>query len=246
MSKTKYIREFKNRENNQNRIEALSDGVFALAIAISLLSANSPANYQELKAFVLDLIPFGLSCIFIFWIWKEQKNYFHRFGLYDRKSTHLNLFLLFFVISYAFPLKFLMSWLIGFFGSIFTGNIRADYEYFNAIIPLTKMNSVMIIYGLGYILVFGCLYLMYRYALSKKEEIGLSKTEIIETNHIKQSFFISSSIGVLSVCIALIGRHFESYTLCPFFAGSAYNLVWITEIFRNKKRVKALEELESE
>ncbi len=237
-------RNFKQREDNNNRIEALSDGVFALAIAITLLSANSPSNYDELRKFVIDLIPFGLSIIFIFWVWREQKNYFRRFALYDRKSTNLNLLLLFFTISYAFPLKFLMSWIINFFSSLAMGNMKEDYAYFNSIVPFEKLNSVMIIYGLGFILVFGTLHLMYRYAYSKREDLNLSKVEKVETLWLQKVFLMNVGIGCFSVGLSLLGRFFN-WNITPFFAGISYNLVWIINVFQNKSRIKKLEKLDS-
>ena len=50
---------FRVRETGGSRLEALSDGVFALAIAILLISSSVPSNYQELLLFVQDIIPFG-------------------------------------------------------------------------------------------------------------------------------------------------------------------------------------------
>ena len=48
---------FKLRGVGATRIEALSDGVFAIAIALLLISASFPETYAELRIFMYDFIP---------------------------------------------------------------------------------------------------------------------------------------------------------------------------------------------
>lgn len=235
---------FKVREDNDTRIESLSDGVFGLAIAITLLTSSSPSNYTELLDFVYDIIPFGFSVIFIFWVWREQKNYFRRFGLHDRKSTNLNLFLLFFVLFFSYPLKFLMTWIFTFFPILLSGRIREKYDYVDSIIPFTQISWVMVIYGLGFVLVFGCIYLMHKHAYAKRKEIGLNEIEEIETAHLVQTFLTNTLIGLASILIATISG-LSDFFFGSFFAGIIYNLTWIIGIFNHKKKEKRLAEIQN-
>ena len=224
---------FNTRSQNNNRIESLSDGVFALSIAISLISGSPPENYDELLQFVFDIVPFGLSILFIFWVWHEQKNYFRRFGLYDQKSKNLNLLLLFFVLFYTYPLKFLMTWIINFFSVFLSGKLREQYSELNEIVPFTKVSELMVIYGFGFIAVFGCLFLLYSHAESKKDYLKLSKKEELETRMYKKQFLTSVVIGIISILTAVSGIVFE-WQFAAFFSGIIYNLIWILGIYFRK------------
>ena len=234
---------FKTRSENDTRLESLSDGVFALAIAITLLSSSSPSNYDELLNFVADIVPFGLSILFIFMIWIRQKEYFNHYGLYDKRSRNLNLLLLFFVLFYTYPLKFLMSWIIKFFTIAFSGGLRERYQELNSIVPFEKISQLMIVYGIGFICVFGCLYFLYRHAENQSQQLKLSEREVLETTFAKNDFSAVIIVGMISLIIAVVGEIMGWY-LASLFSGLTYNLIWILSIFRRKKRKKILAELE--
>ncbi len=50
---------FRLRGMDHTRIEGLSDGVFAIAIALLLISAKVPETFDELVTFIYDFVPFG-------------------------------------------------------------------------------------------------------------------------------------------------------------------------------------------
>ncbi len=52
-------KEFRFRGEEPGRLENLSDGVFALAITLLLISTNAPSNFDQLKKFAWELIPFS-------------------------------------------------------------------------------------------------------------------------------------------------------------------------------------------
>ncbi|MDH3708613.1 MAG: TMEM175 family protein [Cyclobacteriaceae bacterium] len=78
LQQSRALEHFEVRGDGSSRLEALSDGVFALAIAILLLSSSVPKNFQELWAFVVDIVPFGICMLFIYWIWRQQVTFFMR------------------------------------------------------------------------------------------------------------------------------------------------------------------------
>lgn len=46
------------------------------------------------------------------WIWFEQHKFFRRYGLQDGTTVTLNVILLFVVLFYVYPLKFLFGLLV--------------------------------------------------------------------------------------------------------------------------------------
>ena len=226
-------------------MEALSDGVFALAIAILLLSSSVPGSFHELWLFVQDLPAFGVCIIFIYWIWRQQVAFFLRYGLYDSKTSILTLGLLFFVLFYVYPLKFLMTWLMQFFAALITGNLFQESDHLSQMIPMDKMPYLMVLYGVGFICIWWVLYLLYSHALSKAEYLGLNEIELYETKYSLMEKKTTLLIGVLSVGIALLGLAFE-VPVAAAVAGWTYNLIWITTIINLRRRKKQLQLLQAD
>ena len=115
------LEHFRLRGINGTRMDGLTDGVFALAIAVLLISSQVPKNYNELLQFIYDLLPFSICIIFIYWIWRSLTVFNLRYGMQGSKTSHIKMALLFFVLFYVYPLKFLMTWQTKYFNVLFTG-----------------------------------------------------------------------------------------------------------------------------
>src|SRR3954447_6873686 len=94
------------------RIEGLSDAVFAFAVTLLVVSLEVPKTFNELAAMMRGFLPFAISFALLMQVWHEQNRYFRRYNLQDSTSTILNWILLFVVLFYVYPLKFLWSLLI--------------------------------------------------------------------------------------------------------------------------------------
>jgi len=69
----------------------------------------------------------------------------------DSKTSHLKMALLFFVLFYVYPLKFLMTWQTKYFSAIFSGTIRERYTELNGMIPFENLPELMMVYGVGFL-----------------------------------------------------------------------------------------------
>ncbi|MFT4761806.1 MAG: hypothetical protein ACI9XO_000288 [Paraglaciecola sp.] len=125
-----------------------------MAVAVLLISSSVPANFEELVGFVYDLLPFAFCILFIYWIWRALSIFNLRYGLEDITTIKLKICLMFFVLFYIYPLKFLMSWQVKYFSAIFSGELGQRYQELSAMIPFSKIPHLMIIYGTGFIFVF--------------------------------------------------------------------------------------------
>lgn len=231
------------RGHQGTQMDGLTDGIFALAVAVLLISSSVPTNFTELLNFVYDLLPFSLCIVFIYWIWQALTRFNLRFGLEDAKTNQLKMVLMFFVLFYIYPLKFLMSWQVKYFSAIFAGELLTRYEELSAMIPFTKLPHLMIIYGLGFAAIFFLLYYLNKRAYKQREILNLSPRETLETELTMRRYFAFASIGLISISIALISI-FIKKSEGAIFAGVAYNLVWIFVVYDakyTKKRVAALE-----
>jgi hypothetical protein len=100
--------------------------------------------------------------------------------------------LLFVVVLYVYPMKFLFTVLTGMmFGHEIAGAIRSTEE----------MRALMQIYGLGFIALNATLALMHLHARRKGDQLRLTPAQYAEVAGSIRHHLIQALVAVLSVCI---------------------------------------------
>lgn len=236
-------KEFRFRGEEPGRLENLSDGVFSLAITLLLISTNAPTNFDQIRKFVWELIPFSACIILFLLIWYEHFIFFFRYGLRDTKVIVLNTALLVIILFYVYPLKFLLKLLI-----LFPLALILDEK--NLLTELSEMfrfedtGDLMIIYGVGAASIFLVLMMMYRYALKNARVLELNRIEEFDTRSSMYTNFYMASVPLLSVALAVI---FRNYKLVGMISGFTYFLytpvMFIHRIRVGRNRRKLLKEM---
>ena len=201
------------------RIEGFSDAVFAFAVTLLVVSLEVPETFTELWEKMHGFVAFMICFALLFLVWHDQYIFFRRYGLQDGVTNWLNGALLFVVLFFVYPLKFLFSFLF----KAFTGGdlqVHLPDGRVEPIIEFGQMPQLMIIYALGYIAVGLIFVLLYRRAHHKRVELELNDGEMLETRASIQSHALNIGIGLLSLLIVLIGGEYSS-----FFAGIVYSLI---------------------
>jgi uncharacterized membrane protein len=198
------------RRHEVTRIEGFSDGVFAIALALLVVSLEVPRDMSTLKELARKTVPFALMFAMVCWVWYEHRKFFQLYNLQDALTVFLNCALLFVVLFYVYPLKFLTTWLLGgFFGvqdrPVVTGAGDAG--------------TLMLLYSSGVVLIFGIFALMYTRAWSFRQSLGLSAAAQITLRYGRRAHLISMSIGVTSVALVFIRSDLA------FLAGIIYALM---------------------
>lgn len=211
------------RGHEVTRIEAFSDAVFGFAITLLIVSLEVPKSFEELIDSLKGFIPFAISFIIFFQIWVAQNQFFRRYGMHDEATLVINACLLFMVLFFVYPMKFLWN-------TIFMSQV---FKLENA----HQVAQLYYIYSGGFGIIYLLLTLMYAHAYRRREHIQLTKGEIFETKtYIFRNLGISL-VGFLSVIIAST----ESRASLGL-AGMCYILigpvVGITHARRAKRRKK--------
>ena len=202
-----------------SRVEALSDGVMAFAITLLIVSLEVPRTFDELLVTMRGFLAFAITFAMLFHVWHTQYRFFRRYGLNDNFTIWLTALLLFVVLFYVYPLKFVWTFmvnaLLGFGVTVQTAS--------GAVEPVVRREQVplmLVVYGLGFAAVFAIFALLYMHAHRKRFELDLNELEVFDTRSWFQENALMSLVGVLSVALALTrdGR----YTA---FAGMSYWLI---------------------
>jgi uncharacterized membrane protein len=196
---------FRYRAREVSRIEAFSDIVFGFALTLIVVSLEVPKTYSELIAAMRGFPAFALCFAILLWIWHAHYTFYRRYALHDEFTLVINSLLLFVVLFYVYPLKFIFS---GMFED-------RQYTAGNARVMFT-------IYGLGFACIFLLYALLYHHAYVKRDELELNTVEQHDTVTHVWMFSSNIAVGVLSVVIAWLAPERQ-----VGFAGYIYFLLGI-------------------
>lgn len=180
------------------RIEGLSDAVFAFAVTLLVVSLEVPRTFDDLVGVMRGFPAFGVCFALLILIWHAQYKFFRRYGLQDTWTTTLNAALLFLVLFYTYPLKFLFSNL--FEELLGWTDLHPDRPTFA---NLGQVRTLMLIYSTGFLAVFLVFVLLYRHAWRRRADLGLDPAEIYDTRSSIQHHAIFVAIALLSIGIAV-------------------------------------------
>src|SRR5262245_54917278 len=183
------------RQHEITRVEAFSDAVFAFALTLLVVSLEVPNSYDQLIELMAGFVPFACSFALLTWLWYEHNVFFRRYGLQDPYTVTLNAILLFVVLFYIYPLKFLFTAFFSFFIPILGQRIRIEPR---------QLGTIFAIYGVGFVIIFLMFGLLYLHAYRKRHDLGLTPLEVFDTRAAGGEHLVSASIGALATIVALV------------------------------------------
>ena len=202
-----------------SRVEALSDGVIAFAITLLVVSLEVPRTFDELLVTMRGFLAFAITFAMLFHVWLVQYKFFRRYGLNDNFTIWLTALLLFVVLFYVYPLKFVWTLIVNAFLGLGTSVKTADGQA-EPVVRAEQVPTMLMVYGVGFAAVFAIFALLYVHAYRKRGELNLSELESFDTRTWFQENALMSLVGLVSVSIAL--------TRSPrwmFLAGMSYWLI---------------------
>jgi uncharacterized membrane protein len=202
-----------------SRVEALSDGVIAFAITLLVVSLEVPRTFDELLVTMRGFLAFAITFAMLFHVWTVQYKFFRRYGLNDNFTIWMTALLLFVVLFYVYPLKFVWTYianaLLGLGTTVETSAGRVE-----PVVRGEQVPTMLAVYGAGFAAVFAIFALLYLHAYRRRGALDLNGLESFDTVTAFQENALMSLIGLLSVSIALT-RNPHYMTL----AGMTYWLV---------------------
>jgi uncharacterized membrane protein len=233
---------FRWRSHEVTRIEGFSDAVFGFAITLLIVSLEVPKTSTELFATMRGFGAFLVTFFMLSTIWYAQNLFFRRYGLVDRVTVILNLALLFTVLFFVFPLKFLFTILLG-DPTMRHAKVMTPRGLEPAILPQHRP-WIYLIYGAGFVAIFILFTLLYRHAYKQREKLELNEFETWETQHAIRRMLVAVAIGTAYLGVALLESLPKSsgalinIVSIALFAVFAILFVTMVRLHRQRRRVR--------
>lgn len=215
-------RHFRWRGGDVSRFESLSDMVFAFALTLIVVSMEVPQTFAQLREVIWQLPAFAFSFTMLVMVWWFHYLFNRRYGFEDFPAFLLNALLLFVILFYVYPLKFLSVMLQRIFTSGPVGTELPDGTLVPMFASGAEYRHLMAIYSGGVVLVFLLFCSMYLLAWRRRELPELNAAERMITRYGLWSHSGSAAIGVFSILIALLWEAPAAAAV----AGWIYFLMW--------------------
>lgn len=206
-------RHFRWRGGAVSRLESLSDGVFALAVALLVLGSGDAVAWTDMRRALYSIPVLAVCFAILLWLWGCHFYFHRRFGLEDGTCTFLNVLFLFLVLVYVLPLKYV-------FGLMLDVSLQLGIGYGDHWPDLAEWRVLMTFYSGWYSALFGVLYLMYRYAWRHRDDLQLDPAERARTRGVMRAHLLALGVGLLSLALVWTVSGLASVIL----AGSIYSI----------------------
>ena len=221
-----------------SRLEGFSDAVFAFAVRLLVVSLEVPRTFNELREAMRGFFAFAICFALLFQIWWRHHTYFRRYGLDDPQTKVLTGVLLFVVLFYVYPLKFLWTLAVttrlGGNELVVLSDGRVEPMILNEQVPL-----LFEIYGFGVAAVFLVFAGLYAHAQRRRSELALTPLELLETRLSVMSNVGLASVGLASAAIAWLGgQRFVAWAGWVYF--SIGLIEWQLGRYGRRRRTKEL------
>lgn len=204
---------FRWRGGEVTRLEGFTDAVFAFAVTLLVVSLEVPKTLPELFAAMHGFLAFGVCFALLANVWYQHYRFFRRYALETPWVVFLNCALLFFVLFYVYPLKFL-------FTAVFNGSE----------IEPPEARALFTIWSLGYAAVFSVFSLLYLHAWRIRAQLELTPVEAARTRLSLTDQLAMVFIALLSTLLArtlsdrYLGIAGDVYVIVPVYFTIAHSI----------------------
>lgn len=173
-----------------SRLDGFSDVVFGFALTLLVVSLEVPKDYTELHHLLTGFLPFAVSFLLLMLVWFAHFQFFRRFGTHDAGTLWLNGMLLFVILFYVYPLKFLF--------------LSALSAHGASIESRDQMQELVLLFAGGFALIYYLFSALYANGYRQRNALQLTPMELALTRTYIVEEAGTATIGVLVCVVAAI------------------------------------------
>jgi|SRR5215831_1364408 len=202
---------FRMRGREVTRLESFSDAVFGFALTLLVVTLEVPKSFADLLATLRGFPTFAVCFAMLASIWNTHYRFCRRYGLDDGATRFLTCILLFIVLLYVYPLKFLFT--LGMNDLLF-GRVAIA-----PVVSRAEAVALLAIYSFGFAGVYFAFALLYFHAWRSRARLELSELEQFDTRYLIVRLF---SVAIFALCVASLAL----VRWIPPWSGYAYFLIF--------------------
>lgn len=221
---------FRLRGREVTRLESFSDAVFGFALTLLVVSLDIPKSFDDLVNTMRGFPAFAICFLLLALIWNSHYKFCRRYGLDDGTARFLTCVMLFVVLFYVYPLKFLF-------------NLSITGLLFGTGPPVSmtgaQLSTLLVIYGLGFAAVYGAMTLLYLHAWRLRDVLELNELEKRDTRYVMFRLLTVVSVGVVAAGLALIPVARDWSSLIYLFL---FPILRISRVIHRRRRAAYISE----
>jgi len=161
---------FRLRGIEPTRTEALCDAVIGFAITLAVVSLEVPRDSGDLLELMRGFASFLIVFVTLAGVWFAHARFCRRYGIEDDRTMQLTCAILFVVVFYTYPLKFVMAWVVDSRVGL-QGPTMADAD----------LPWIVAVYSVGLMALSLLFWALHRHALSLRDLLELDPVEEEDT-----------------------------------------------------------------
>jgi len=222
------------RRHQPTRLEGFVDAAFAFSVSILVISVGHvPTSVPDMLHALRGMPAFALSFLLIVRIWLAHRDWSRHYDLDDAGAVRLSLVLVFLVLIFVYPLRFIFSLLLAWLSNNYLVDQPLELH------SIDEYRMAFEVYGVGFAAIAAVFALMYRQALAQAERIGLDAAERAATRMQLAVWCAIGAVALASAASAALLPLDERNNWLFGVPGSLYGLIGVIAPWLRRRHQRA-------
>lgn len=182
------------------RLESFSDAVFGVVATLLVVSIDIPTDFAQLLDRLAAFPGFAVGFLVLMMLWARHRSFFRRFGHYDSGVLLANAAVLFSIVFFVFPFKWITNLVLSRFLGLDLGSSGSL-----AIHSVDDVRALMLLFSGGLTAVFASFLLLYLSAWRHRDIVAPGLEARSQLAFDLRQNGLSAAMGLLAMVLCALG-----------------------------------------